>query len=266
MTPDLKHSYRAGLENVFLLNGYERIEGPFGAAYRYRDSTKLDEAVCFALVLKPGRLNADEVTYLRLRADWRQDDLAQRLHVSTQAVSLWERNEVRIPAATDLLFRARFVDEAPARRKPKIKVRGLWRQLDSLVRQVQDFNYVGCWNNDRWSFTYELRGSAFVPESESQAEIAPLLRPFQENMNIGRSALAGVTAILVSTTRAQRATPLVAREPEADYGVSLLAANEIRTVLTGNEIVFPTAVGPAAARSDRTIKMKTFGDLRVKAH
>ncbi len=169
MKSDLKHAYQAGFDNVFLTNGFERIEAPYGAGYRYTDSVTLDQQLCAALLKKPGRLNASEVLFLRLRVDWRQEDLAQRLHISPQTVSLWERGQVRLPAASDLLFRMRFMAEVSKRKRPDLRVKNLWALFDQLVRQVCDFDYVGYWDNG-WTFAYERRATSFVAAQETLVE------------------------------------------------------------------------------------------------
>jgi transcriptional regulator with XRE-family HTH domain len=164
MTPNLKHAYPAGFENVFLESGYERIDGPFGPAFRYAKSQELDQSVCAAVLQKPGRLNAGEVLYLRLRADWTQEDLAGRLHLKTdQSVSLWERGLHRIPAHADMLLRKRFLDEAPKNKRPKFRL--LWSKLDQFVKTIQDFYYVGRFDKT-WGFAYQAIPTEFVAPAE----------------------------------------------------------------------------------------------------
>lgn len=150
-----RHSYPAGpLSNVYLTNGYEEIDTPFGRGFSYRAPKELERALCVAVITKPSRLAAAEILYLRLRADWRQEDVAEKLHVQGQTVSLWERGKQRIPAALDEVLRMRFIEEG-AKHAGVGRVLLTWAQLDVLVREKGSFSYVATFEDGNWKIEYE---------------------------------------------------------------------------------------------------------------
>ncbi len=82
-----------GLRNVWLMNGYEVKETPYGKATAYHDADGLARAICLALTKKPGKLTGVEFRYLRQSGlMMSQASLAKLMGVDAQSVARWEKS------------------------------------------------------------------------------------------------------------------------------------------------------------------------------
>lgn len=106
------HYTDGGLRNVWLANGYEVRETPFGDAVAIRDLQGLSEAICHALVRKTGPLTRTELRYIRTSGLLRsQAALGSALGVDAQTVARWEK-ETRIPVMADKMIRLIYLEHA----------------------------------------------------------------------------------------------------------------------------------------------------------
>lgn len=99
----------AGLRNVWLENGYEWHDTPYGRAISYHDIDGLTRTICEALVNKPGPLSGAEFRYLRLHLRLSQASLGKLLSASDQSVALWEKRG-RIPRLADKHLRLLWIE------------------------------------------------------------------------------------------------------------------------------------------------------------
>ena len=100
MTPELYHFDDAGLNNVWLANGYTLRDTPYGSAVAIEDIEGLTRVICQALVRKPGRLVGSEFRYLRLHLRLSQKSLAKLFGNTEQSVANWEKRG-RVPLWAD---------------------------------------------------------------------------------------------------------------------------------------------------------------------
>lgn len=94
------HYDSSGLPNVWLKNGYESRETPYGRSVAIHNVEGLHRAIGLALVnLKPA-LSGDEVRFLRKELDMSQAQLARFLGVGESSVRGWEnaRQDITPPA------------------------------------------------------------------------------------------------------------------------------------------------------------------------
>ena len=66
-----------GLKNVWLVNGYEEVDTPYGRGVKYVDLMGLHRAIAAAIVDKPGTLTAEELRFLRKELLLSQKGLAE---------------------------------------------------------------------------------------------------------------------------------------------------------------------------------------------
>ena len=100
------HYKSCGLDNLFLLNGYEVRELEGSRAIAIHDLDGLDLAIAEQPIDKPAPLNGAEFRFLRVEMDFSQKALAELLGVSDQAVAEWEKGQTRsIPRGSDSLLR-----------------------------------------------------------------------------------------------------------------------------------------------------------------
>lgn len=106
------HYRESGLDNVWLVNGYERHKTSEGPAVSFLDIDALHHAIAKALVEKPARLAAKEFRFLRMELDLSQRALGEVIGASEQAIARWERGVTVVPAAEDRLLRALYREHA----------------------------------------------------------------------------------------------------------------------------------------------------------
>jgi len=102
------HYTDAGLRNVWLTNGYQEQNTPYGHAVAVQNLEGLTRAICAALCQKPSKLTGAEFRYLRNGLMLSQPSLGQMLGVSGQAVALWEKTG-RVPKMADTMMRLIYV-------------------------------------------------------------------------------------------------------------------------------------------------------------
>ena len=90
----------AGLQNVWLANGFSTKDTLYGIVEITNDVPGLTRAISLALAGKIGRLSGAEFRYLRLHLRLSQKSLAQRFGNTEQAVALWEKTG-RVPFWAD---------------------------------------------------------------------------------------------------------------------------------------------------------------------
>ncbi len=103
------HYTECGLNNVWLTNGFNRINVDGETAVSISDADQLHEAIGRALANKP-YLTGAELRFLRKEIGLSQKRLADLLGTTEQTVSLWERRG-RIPKGYDRLVRLLFLEK-----------------------------------------------------------------------------------------------------------------------------------------------------------
>ncbi len=106
------------LRNVWLKNGYEIKNTPYGKAIAIQDVSGLTKAICTAFIRKKGKLTGTEFRYIRLSMLMSQSALGKALGRTEQAVALWEKSG-KIPKFADTLIRVIFAAHSNGNEKVK---------------------------------------------------------------------------------------------------------------------------------------------------
>lgn len=108
------HYTDGGLRNVWLANGYEVRQTPFGEGVVIHELDGLTQAICLALTEKPGTLTGVELRYIRSAGMLlSQPALGRLIGVDGQSVARWEKSG-RVPRWADKLLRLLYVAHANA--------------------------------------------------------------------------------------------------------------------------------------------------------
>lgn len=131
------HYRESGLDNVWLINGYEKHKTSAGPAVSFKNVDALHQAIARALVEKPARLTSKEFRFLRTELDLSQKGLGDIIGASEQAIARWERRITPVPAAEDRLLRALYREHAEG----SARIRELVERLGTLdEREYQRLN------------------------------------------------------------------------------------------------------------------------------
>ena len=104
----MHHYTNCGLRNVYLKNGYQKIDTPYGKGVIIQDLDGLYRAIGLSLVSHKPRLSGSEVRYLRVGLNLSQLDLARILGVAETSVRGWENHRTKINKPAERLLRALY--------------------------------------------------------------------------------------------------------------------------------------------------------------
>lgn len=124
-----------GLDDVYLLNGYEITETPYGAGLSVKDVDGLRSAIAHSLATRKKILSGKEVRFLRKEMDLTQSELGRLVGLDAQSVARWEKEQVcakKRPA--ELLLRILYL----AKTDHQLDVEQLLQRLDELDAQLNE--------------------------------------------------------------------------------------------------------------------------------
>ena len=128
------HYPDCGLDDIFLLNGYEKVETPYGHGISVHDVDGLRAAIAWHLVTRKKLLTGKEVRFLRKEIDLTQSELGRLFGVDAQTVARWEKGENNVSGPADRLLRALYLEHVNG----DLKVQDMLRVLDELDAQLKD--------------------------------------------------------------------------------------------------------------------------------
>lgn len=99
------HYTESGLNNIYLINGFNTIETPEGKAISIHNIDGLHKAIGLFLVLNQRDLSGDEIRFLRHEMLMSQKTLSNLLGVSEQEIRRWENGKIKIPKSSESLLR-----------------------------------------------------------------------------------------------------------------------------------------------------------------
>ena len=107
-----------GLDNVYLLNGYElhRLEDSEGVSVR--DLDDLHEAIGQSLVQQAALLQSRELRWFRIHLDLTRAQLAEHLGCDSKTVAQWEKGECPISRANDQIIRELYLNKDNTSQNP----------------------------------------------------------------------------------------------------------------------------------------------------
>lgn len=211
------------LTNVWLQNGYEISDGPWGKAIRYINLAGLAAAILAAVINKAGRLSNTEIVYLRRKLDLSQAECADLVGVEEQTLSLWERGRYAIPISTDALLRRICIEEL----KRAFSKKTQFPSTVSLVRlasRVNEGKYVCRHEMERWT-------ASFQPAQTTQP--TTIAMPVANNVTWTANPQDFVANISQARARGALIEPITAFE--AKQQASVLLAGQEDFLLEGRE-------------------------------
>lgn len=127
--PKPPYRYTAcGLDDVYLLSGYEVEETPYGKGVSIKNADSLHRAIGIFLVNNKKLLSGKQIRFLRHQMDFTQSELARLLATSAQQVARYEKGECAIPGPADRILRLLYTEHV----KCRFRVHDLLTVLDEL--------------------------------------------------------------------------------------------------------------------------------------
>ncbi len=95
----------SGLDNVYLMSGFEIVKDEDGEGVIIHDMDGLHSAIAKYLVEERKVLSGKEIRYLRTYLDLSQSDLGKLLGCDSQSVARYEKEQFNMPSPTERLLR-----------------------------------------------------------------------------------------------------------------------------------------------------------------
>jgi DNA-binding transcriptional regulator YiaG len=105
MKNSIHHYLECGLNNIFLLNGFNTMETSQGKATSIHDMDGLHKAIGMFLIFHQKDLSGDEIRFLRKEMLMSQKTLSSLLGISEQEIRRWENEKIKIPKPSESLLR-----------------------------------------------------------------------------------------------------------------------------------------------------------------
>ena len=102
------HYTESGLKNIYLLNGYEVVETPYGKATSIVDVEGLHKLIG-SYLCKKTHLSGTEFRFIRKEMGLSQSGLGKTLGVTDQALAKWEKTG-RVPKTADRFIRLLYLE------------------------------------------------------------------------------------------------------------------------------------------------------------
>ncbi|MEO5756819.1 MAG: helix-turn-helix domain-containing protein [Mesorhizobium sp.] len=146
------HYKECGLDNVYLMNGYETevVDGEEYVSIHAVD--ELWKAIGLNLVTRKKTLSPKEIRFLRGHMDKTQAEVASLLRVDDQTVARWEKGKVRLSGGADVAFRTLFLGSQVAQPEG-VEILSKW--IETIRRLIEqdapisdDIRFIN--HNDNW--------------------------------------------------------------------------------------------------------------------
>lgn len=124
------HYLECGLDDVYLVNGFERSDTARGTSIAIREIDALHRVIGEHLCRKRRELSGKEIRFLRREMLMSQAVLASFLDVKEQTIHRWESEKVAMPRATEWLMRLLYMNEVPSVRDRLKRIADLEDEID----------------------------------------------------------------------------------------------------------------------------------------
>jgi DNA-binding transcriptional regulator YiaG len=131
------HYTQCGLDDIYLLSGYEIEKTPHGDGLSIKNADQLHKAIGCYLSNQKKALSGKELRFLRKYMNLSQGQLGRLLGLSSQQVARWEKGESEISGPTDRLIRALFIQSVGG----AVNLEELSRMLDEVDAPLNEKSY-----------------------------------------------------------------------------------------------------------------------------
>jgi len=129
------HYTGCGLDDVYLMNGYEVEEDEYGRTVSVKDLSGLRKAIAESLARKRKFLKGKELRFVRIEMDLTQSELGRLIGYSDQQVARWEKDQSQIPAPANKMIRLLLREHLG---NNGMSVREVLEHLDRLDNTISD--------------------------------------------------------------------------------------------------------------------------------
>lgn len=140
------HYTECGLDDVYLVSGYNVEETEYGPVVTVRDADDLLRTIGVFLATEKKILSGKELRFLRTQMNYSQGDLGKLIGVTDQTVARWEKEQVETTTPADYLIRLLYLDSVKERTGARKVLQGLENKDADIVDGMQLFERI----DDDW--------------------------------------------------------------------------------------------------------------------
>jgi len=131
---EMYHYTDGGLRNVWLANGYEIKQTPYGEGVSFHNLDGLTTSICIALTKRAGVVTGSEFRYIRSAGMLlSQPALGKLMGIDGQSVARWEKTG-KVPKWADKLVRLLYLAQAQGNEPISAAVERV-KTVERLVKQ-----------------------------------------------------------------------------------------------------------------------------------
>ena len=130
MKDERYHYLECGLDDVYLVNGFERFETARGASIAIKEIDALHEAIGERLCRDTKELGGKEFRFLRREMLMSQAVLANLFDVKEQTVHRWETGKSPVPKTAESLMRLMYMNKV-------LNVRNQLKRISDLEDEIE---------------------------------------------------------------------------------------------------------------------------------
>jgi len=135
---NIYHYKECGLDNVFLINGFDIKETPYGKGVRIMNLDNLHKVIGLGITDSPNKMSGKEFRFLRHEMNFSQARIAELFDVDEQAIARWEKGRSKVPGPADKLMKTLFKELIKGDIKIKKALETL-AELDAKIIKKQYF-------------------------------------------------------------------------------------------------------------------------------
>lgn len=149
---DVLHYTDCGLDNIFLLNGFEREQIDGDEYVTVTDMDGLHAAIGLHIVLDKKAPTGSELRFLRTEMSMSQAELGRLLGVSDQSIARWEKGQTDIPGTAVFSFKVMYTFYVA----PDEVRQEMLSDYVTALGELSDNDEVSdeihlCYSSDKWS-------------------------------------------------------------------------------------------------------------------
>lgn len=143
MATQLRYQYtECGLDNVYLVNGFDPVSTPRGEGVKIQDIEGLHRAIGLLLIEEKQNLNGKEFRFLRHEMNMTQKSLAELLRVDVQRLARWEKGQTQnIDGPSQNIVRLLYREFIGGNMKIVEPLKRLAELDEALERDDEDFSF-----------------------------------------------------------------------------------------------------------------------------
>ena len=142
MNDERYHYLECGLDDVYLVNGFERFETARGTSIAIKDIDTLHRVIGEHLCRDKKELRGKEFRFIRREMSMSQATLAELLDVREQTVHRWETGKSPLPKTAETLMRLLYTDRIRSVRDRLKRIADLEDEIDHLQEMIFELKEV----------------------------------------------------------------------------------------------------------------------------